>query len=61
MIPYHFILVLFHDFDVSIAHDVAIDVAKCAMSGKMMQGSPCRGLHSLSNENERYTMKINDI
>ena len=39
-IPYHFILTLLNanfDFDVSVANDVAIDVAKCALPGKVMQ------------------------
>ena len=29
------------DFVVSVANDVAIDVAKWALPGKVMQGSPC--------------------
>ena len=40
MIPYHFILALlntYFDFDVSVANDVAMDVAKCALPGKVMQ------------------------
>ena len=39
-IPHHFILTLLNanfDFDVSVANDVAIDVAKCALPGKVMQ------------------------
>ena len=39
-IPYHFISTLLNanfDFDVSVANDVAIDVAKCALPGKVMQ------------------------
>ena len=39
-IPYHFISRLLNanfDFDVSVANDVAIDVAKCALPGKVMQ------------------------
>ena len=38
-IPYHFIstfLNAYFDFDVSVANDVAIDVAKCALPGKVM-------------------------
>ena len=62
-IPYHFILTLlntFLDFDVSVTNDVAIDVAKCALPGKVMQGSPCLEAHALTNENWRYMMKLND-
>ena len=39
MIPYHFILMLLKanfDFDVRIANDVAIDVAMCALLGKVI-------------------------
>ena len=39
MIPYHFISTLLNanfDFDVSVTNDVAIDVAKYALSGKVM-------------------------
>ena len=39
-IHYHFILTLLNanfDFDVSVANDVAIDVAKRALPGKVMQ------------------------
>ena len=62
-IPYHFILTLLNanfDFDVSVANDVAIDVAKCALPGKVMQWSPCPEVHTLTNENGRYIMKLND-
>ena len=37
MIPYHFISALLNanfDFDVSVANDVAFDVAKCALPGR---------------------------
>ena len=40
MIPYHFISTLLNanfDFDVSVANDVTIDVAKYALPGKVMQ------------------------
>ena len=40
MITYHFISALLNDdfdFDVSVANDVAIDVAKRALPGKVMQ------------------------
>ena len=40
MITYHFILVPLNycfDFDVSVANDIAIEVAKCALPGKVMQ------------------------
>ena len=59
-IPYHFILTLLNanfDFDVSVANDVTIDVAKCALPGKMMQGSPCPEVRTLANENCCYIMK----
>ena len=39
-IPYHFISTLLNanfDFDVSVANDVAIDVAKCTLPDKVMQ------------------------
>ena len=39
-IPYHFISTLLNAylaFDVSVAYDVAINVAKCTISGKLMQ------------------------
>ena len=41
-IPYHFISILLNatfGFEISIANGVAIDVAKCALLGKVMQGS----------------------
>ena len=48
------------DFDVSVANVVAIDIAKFALPGKVMQGSPCTEEHILTNENGRYIMKLND-
>ena len=63
MIPYHFISTLLNasfDFDVTVANDVAIDVAKCALSGKVMQWSPCLEVRTLTNGNRRYIMKLND-
>ena len=62
-IPYHFISTLLNanfDSDVTVANDVAIDVAKCALPGKVMQGSPCLEVRALTNENGRYMMKLND-
>ena len=62
-IPYHFISTLLNanfDFDVSVANDVAIDVAKCALPGKVMQWSPCPEVRTLTNENGRYKFKLND-
>ena len=63
-----FLIILFRtllnanfDFDVSFANDVAIDVAKCALPGKVMQGSPCLEVRVLTNENGRYMMKLNDL
>ena len=58
MITYHFISALSNDdfdFDVS----VAIDVAKRPLPGKVMQ--PCQEVGTLTNENRRYIMKLNDI
>ena len=64
MITYHFISTILnanYDFDVSIANDVAIDVAKSALPGKVMQRSPCPGVGTLTKENERYIIKLNDF
>ena len=47
------------DFDVSVANDVAIAVAKWALLGKVMQGSPCPEVSTLTNENGRNIMKLN--
>ena len=47
-------------FDVSVANDAAIDVARCALPGKVMQGSPCLEVSTSTNENERYIMKLNE-
>ena len=58
MIPYHFISALLNaNFDVN----VAIGVAQWALPGKVMQGSPCPEMRTLTNENGRYIMKLNDI
>ena len=35
------------DFDISVAKDVAIDVAKCALTGKVMNESPCSEVGTL--------------
>ena len=54
--PYHFISTLLNanfDFDV----DVTIDIAKCALPGKVMQRSHCMEVRILTNENECYIMK----
>ena len=62
-IPYHLISTLLNanfDFYVSVANDVAIDVAKCALPGKVMQWSPCLEVRTLTNENWRYIIKLND-
>ena len=63
-IPYHFISTLLNanfDVDVSVANDIAIDVAKWALPGMVMQWSPCPELQTLTNENGRYIMKLNDL
>ena len=39
----------------------AIDVAKCALRGKVMQGSPCSEVCTLTNENGQYIMKLNNL
>ena len=49
------------NFDVSIANDVAIDVAKCAILGKVIQVSPCLEVHNSPNETVCYIMKLNDM
>ena len=56
---YHFILTLLNTnsyFEVNMVNEVA----KCALPGKVMQGSPCPELRTLINENWRYVMKLND-
>ena len=63
--PYHFISTLLKtnfSFDVSIANDIAIDVAMYALPGKVRQGSPCQKVHALTKENKRYILntKRND-
>ena len=63
MTPYHFISTLLnanYDFQVSVANDVAIDVASFALPGKVMQWSPCPEMGTSTNENERYIMQLND-
>ena len=48
-ITYHFIWTLLNvnfDFDVTVANDVAIDVTKCSLPGKVMQWSPCPEVHA---------------
>ena len=63
IIPYHFISALLNanfDFDIGVVNDVAIDVVKCTLPGKVIQISPCPAVRTLTNENWRYTMKLND-
>ena len=63
MISYNFISVYLSDsfdLDVSIANDVYIDLAKWAPPGKVMQGSPCSEVHTITYKNGRYVMKLND-
>ena len=62
-IPYHLISTLLNvnfDFHVTVANDVAIDVAKFSLSGKVMQWSPCPEVRTLTNENGRYMSKLNN-
>ena len=33
----------------------------CALTGKVIQGSPCPEVRTFTNENARYIMKLNDI
>ena len=64
MTPYHFISTLLnanYDFELSVANDDAIDVARFALPGKVMQWSPCPEVRTLTNANGRYIMKLNDI
>ena len=61
-IPYHFIYTLLNvnfDFSVIVANDVAIDVAKRSLPGKVVQWSPCPEVRTLTNENGRYMIKLN--
>ena len=46
--------------DINVANDIAIDFAKCALPGKVMQGSPCPKLRFLTYEIGCYTMKLNN-
>ena len=48
------------DFDISVSYDVALDIVKCALPGKLMQGSPYPEVRTLTNKNGRYIMKLND-
>ena len=60
MIPYHFILTLSNaNFDLDVT--VTNDVAKSTLLGKVMLGSPCLEVRTLTNENRRYRMKLNDF
>ena len=43
------------------ANDVAIDVTKRTLSGKMIQGSHCPEVFTLTDENGCYIMKLNDM
>ena len=59
-ILHHFISTLLNtnfDFYVSVANDVA----KSALPGKLIQGSPYPDVRTSTNENGRYIMKLNDI
>ena len=50
---YHYISTLlnaYFDFDVSVSNDVAFDVAKCAVPGKVMQGSHCLEVRTHINQ-----------
>ena len=54
-IPYNFISTLLNanfDFDVSVANDVAIDIAKYILPDKVI-------LRTLTNGNGRYILKLN--
>ena len=54
-----FILTLFNvnfDFDVIVANDITIYMAKSALPGKVMQGSPCLEVHTFANENGCYSI-----
>ena len=63
-IPYHFISALLYanfEFYISVTNEVAIYAAKCALQGKVMQGSPCPKVIILTNENRHYIMKLNYV
>ena len=63
MTPYHFISTLLnanYNFEVSVANDVANDVGRFALPGKVMQWSPCPEMRISTNENERYIMQLNE-
>ena len=58
MIPYHFsssLLNVNSYFDVGVDNDVS----KCALLDKMMNGSACMKVHTLTNESGCYIMKLN--
>ena len=57
MITYHFISTLlnaYFDSNISLAKDAAIDIVKCALLDKVMQGSPCPKVCPVTNENWCY-------
>ena len=57
--PYHLIWALLNDnfdFDVNVANDDA----KCALLGKVIQGSPCPEVRILTNGYDCNKMKLND-
>ena len=54
--PYHFISAFvnaYFDCYVSVANDVAIDVAECAFPGKVMERSLGLEVRTLTNDNGR--------
>ena len=62
-IPHHFIstlLIANFNFDVSVTNDVSIDVAKYALPDKVMRWSHCPEVHTLTKENGRFKLKLND-
>ena len=62
-ITYHFISTLintYFDFGVSVAKYVVIDVAKCALPGKVALGSLYPEVRTLTNGNGRNIIKLNE-
>ena len=52
------LLIAHFGLDITVANDVAIDIAQCALAGKVMQGD-CPEVHTLTNENWHYMIKLN--
>ena len=58
--PDHFISTILNanfDFSVTVANDAAIETAKSVLPRKVVQGSPCPDMSTLTNENRCNIMK----